>query len=194
MGAEGWRVWDEEAEKRGLGNYAIWKSGSGQAIISSSSLFYWLPSKKWTKTAGAAKQRTGHIGEKYQKQKAVFSLQYVCGFFHNKKISRSSWKFTDKQWLLQVAVCSLRVNTGCECDMSGQTRSLPECYSIRARRVWGHMAAGRTAVSEGPSEDRPLKRGQTADWQRRWTPDCIRPYLVHLPSYTAKTHPSCHVV
>lgn len=36
-----------EVEVRGLGNYAIWKSGSGQAIISSSSLFWplWLPSK-----------------------------------------------------------------------------------------------------------------------------------------------------
>lgn len=42
MEGEGWRVSDEEAEIWGLGNYAVWKSGSGQAIISSSSgVLFW---------------------------------------------------------------------------------------------------------------------------------------------------------
>ncbi len=46
------------------------------------------------------------------------------------------------------------------------------------------MAAGRTKVSEEPSEDRSLKWGQTAHWQRRWTPDCTR----NTPRPFALTH------
>lgn len=47
--------------------------------------------------------------------------------------------------------------------MSGQACSSPECYSVCAAEGARSQAAARTAVSEGPSEDRPLKRGQTAD-------------------------------
>lgn len=47
--------------------------------------------------------------------------------------------------------------------MLGQTCSSPECYSVRAAEGVRSQAADRTVVSEGPSEDRPLKRGQTAD-------------------------------
>lgn len=95
----------------------------------------------------------------------------------------------------------LRVNACYECDMSGQICSLPGCYSVHAVKGVRSAAADRTADCKGPSEDRPLKWGQTAEWQCHWTPDCTRPipcrfdlihgqntsiFSSHLASYSAR--------
>lgn len=135
--------------------------------------------------------RTNALLEKNEKHSAGMIFLFYplqCVFFITKKYILELLEFTDKKWLPQVSVCPQRVNTGCECDASG-AHSLPECYSIHAAKSVRSQAAGGTAVSEGPSEDRPLKWGQTADWHAA-TPD-TRP-----PSRTAKTHPSssCHLV
>lgn len=41
-------------------------------------------------------------------------------------------------------MCSPGVNTGCKCDMSGQTCSLPECYSVRAAEGVRSQTAGKS--------------------------------------------------
>lgn len=147
MEGEGWRVSDEEAE--------IWEiiqfgsSGSGQVIISSSNLFWpcWLPSKTeqrplvWGNKEWLYWQKTGVTH--------CFFLCSVCVFSITKKYPGAPG-ILRQQWLPQVAGCSPRVNTGCECDMSGQTCSWPECYSVRAAKVWGHRLLVGPRSLKGP--------------------------------------------
>lgn len=156
------------------GNYAIWKSGSGQAIISSSSLFwpYWLLSKTEQRLLVWGNKEWLHC-RKNQRQKTgmshcVFSLCSMSVFSITKKYP-SAPGILRQQWLPQVTVCSLRVNTGCECDMSGQMCSFQSVILSVQQRVWGHR------LLVGPSADSPLKWGKAADWQCRWTPDCTCP-------------------
>ena len=104
-----------------------------------------------------------------------FPLCSVCVFsIAKKKISRSSWNpptaMTAPGYLVPFRGLIPAVSVICW----GRHAALPDCYSVRAARGVRSVAAGRTAVSEGPSEDRPLKWGQTADWQHRWTPGCTR--------------------
>lgn len=96
-----------------------------------------------------------------------YSLHCVCVFFqankeNNKKISLSSCN-SQTALLLQITVCSPGVNIGCWCDMLGDMCSSPECYSVHAVKGARSQAAGRTPVSKGTSQDRPLKWCQTTD-------------------------------
>lgn len=178
MGGEGWMVSDE---KQGMEIMQRGKVDLGKAIISDSSLIwpYRIPSKKWIKTAGGGKQRMAM--RQHQKEKTAMShclilcTVCVCVFFqankeNNKKISLSSCN-SQTALLHQITVCSPGVNIGCWCDMLGDMCSSPECYSVHAVKGARSQAAGRTPVSKGTSQDRPLKWCQTTDWQHRWTAD-----------------------
>lgn len=63
----------EEAEIWGLQNYAIWESGSRQAIIRSSSFFLAIlaPVKKRTKSAAMGKQSMAVLETTSEAQKQV---------------------------------------------------------------------------------------------------------------------------
>lgn len=114
-------------------------------------------------------------GKKKQAWLIIFlSAVCVCVFSIAKKISRSSWNPPTAMIAPGYLVLFRGLIPAVSVICWGRHAALPECYSVRAARGVRSVAAGRTAVSEGPSEDRPLKWGQTAEWQRRWTPGCTR--------------------
>ena len=80
------------------------------------------------------------------------------------------------------------VNTGCECDTSGWTCSLPECYSVSAAAGVRSQAAGRTAVSQWPLEDRPLKRGPDSALTVLLVTRLHPPYTSSICPHTRQKH------
>lgn len=197
MEGEGWRVSDEEAEICGLGNYTIWKRGSGQAIISSSSLLwpYWLPSKYEQRLLVLGNKEClywENIRGKKKKKKQVWLIIFfsaLCVFSITKKYPGAPG-ILRQQWLPEVTVCSLRVNTGCECDMLEQTCSSPLLFSscrkgCEVTGCWsGHglwRALRGQAIKVGPDSRLTASLDTTLHSPL---------FFVPLPSCTAKEHPS----
>lgn len=156
----------------------IWRAGNYKKFQLAAAILTSI--KKWTKAAGVGKQRVAVLrktseAKKKQAWLIIFlSAVCVCVFSIAKKISRSSWNPPTAMIAPGYLVLFRGLIPAVSVICWGRHAALPECYSVRAARGVRSVAAGRTAVSEGPSEDSPLKWGQTAEWQRRWTPGCTR--------------------
>lgn len=69
-------------------------------------------------------------------------------------------------------------------------RNVAACPLSVQPRLWGRRLLMGPVVSKEPSEDRPLKWGQTAEWQCHWTPGCTTGLLLCPSAPTSRTHPS----
>lgn len=158
-----------------LGNYAIWKCRSRQAIICSfrllrlqvltlkneEMLLVWRNSE-WVYLGKNQRQQTGLTH--------YFSSQQCVCFFHNKKNMPEVLELSGSNDCRRLP-CALWGLIPAVSVMCRGYAQLSQSVILSVRwRVWGHGCWQDRGLWRA-SEDRSLKWGQTADRQSRWTPE-----------------------
>ena len=91
--------------------------------------------KKMNKDCRCGETKNWPYWRKHQRQKAGFSLQYSCRFSKTKKHPGAPENSQTNNDCCRLLCALWGLIPAASAICRGQTRSLPECYSIRARRV-----------------------------------------------------------